>query len=125
MNTAALSADERSLKMNSQDFGAGFIGFVLLPDVGGNTFDGAKGLLRAGGNRGGDKGRGAVLRDLAGDNSQCFRAAFHYVVAAGAVNVNINETGDGGFFGGADFLRTRGQAHSGAGADGFDHALAN
>ena len=65
------------------------------------------------------------MRDFAGDRSQCFRAALHDVVAAGAVNVNINETGDGRPFGSADFLRSRRQAHPRAGADRFDHALPN
>src|SRR6266404_8029342 len=125
MNAAALLADEGSFKMNPEDFSAGFLRFALLRDVRRDSLDGTKGLVDAGGDRGGHQGGGAELRDFAGDRSQCFRAALHDVAAAGAVNVNINETGDGGLFGSADFLRSRGQAHPRAGPDRFDHALAN
>ena len=98
---------------------------MLLRDVSGDSFDGAESFVRAGGYRGGDERSGAVFRDFASDGAQRAAASFHDVVAAGAVDVHVEEAGDGGLVGGANFLRSRGQAHSRARADGFDHVFAN
>ncbi len=55
MHTAPLFADERSLEMDSQNFRARFLCFVLLSDVSGDSLDGAESLVRAGGYSGGHK----------------------------------------------------------------------
>ncbi len=61
MNSAALFADERPLEMDSQDFRAGFIRFVLMGDVPGDSLSGTQSFVRTRRYRGGDKGRRAIF----------------------------------------------------------------
>src|SRR2546421_11899004 len=57
MNSATILADKGPLEMDSQDLRAGFIRFVLLADVPGDSLDGAWGFIRTSRYSGGDKGR--------------------------------------------------------------------
>src|SRR6266853_3135830 len=109
MNPTALFADEWSLEMNSKDFRAGFLRFVLLGDVPGDSLDCAQSLIGAGRYRGGDQRRGAVLRDFAGDRSQRGASSLHNVVPAGPVDVHVDEAGNGGLVGCENFLGPRRQ----------------
>src|SRR5260370_22122179 len=125
MNSAALLADEGSLEMDPQDFRARFVRFVLLPDVPGDSLDGAQRLVRAGRRGGGEKGGGAIFRDLASDGPQGGPSSFHDVVAAGSVDVYIYKTRDCRLVRGANFLRSRGQGHPRARPDGLNGIFAN
>src|SRR5258708_29846341 len=49
MYSASLFADERTLEMNSQDFCAGFVRFVLPGDVAGDSLDRTDSLVSIGG----------------------------------------------------------------------------
>ena len=111
--------------MNSQHFCARFVGFVLLSDVSRDSLDRTESLLRAGGNRGCDESSGAIFRDFARNGAQCGVSSFHDVVAAGAVNVYVDEAGNGCLVGCANFPRPRGQSHSRARSDGFNGVFAN
>src|ERR1700746_877180 len=111
MNSATLFADKRSLKMDSQDLGAGLVCFVLLGDRGGHPLDGAESLVRAGCDSGGYKRRGAILRDLTGDRAKRTVGSFHDVVAAGPMDVHVNETRNGRLVRSANLLRPRRQSH--------------
>ena len=125
MNSSALLADEGPLEMDPQDFRAGFVRFVLLPDVPGDSLDGAQSLVRTGRYGGGEKGGGAIFRDLVSDGPQGGASSFHHVVATGSVDVHIDKTRDGRLVRGANFLGPRGQGHPRARPDGLNGIFAN
>ena len=60
----------------------------------GDACDGLAGAIFAGGDRRGDKRRGAAARDGLRDGGERLWRAFHYVVAAGAVDVHVDESGN-------------------------------
>src|SRR5258708_2337488 len=125
MNSTTLLADKRSLKMDSQDLGAGLVRFVLLGDVGGDSLDRSESLIRAGCDGGGDKRRGAMFRDLASDRAKRGASSFHDVVAASAVDVHVNETRNSRLVRSDNFLRSRGQGYARAWPDGLNGVIAN
>jgi len=86
-------ADEWPLEMDTQDFRAGFLRFVLLGHVSGDSFDGTESLFRAGRYRGGDQRCGAVLRDFAGDGAQRRAGSLHDIVARRPMDMQIDEAG--------------------------------
>src|SRR5712691_6816662 len=124
MNSATLLADKRPLEMDSQDLGVRLIRFVLLGDVRGDPLDGPQSLIRAGRNSSGDERRSAVFRNLASDSAERGCGSFHDVVAAGAVDMHVNETRDGCLVCSANFPCSRGQGHPRAWPDGFDGVIA-
>src|SRR4029077_5086267 len=125
MKSAALPTDKRSLKMDSQNLGTRLIRFVLLGDVGGDSFDRTESLIGAGCDSGGNERRGAIFRDLAGDRAKRGASSFHDVVAASAMNVHINESRNGRLVRSANFLRSRRQGHSRTWPDGLNGVIAN
>src|SRR6266478_5699888 len=125
MNSPTLLTDKRSLKMDSQNLGTRLIRFVLLGDVGCDSFDRAESLIGAGCDSGGNERRGAIFRDLAGDRAKRGASSFHDVVAASAVNVYIDESRNGRLVRGANFLRSRRQGHSRAWPDGLNGVITN
>src|SRR5882762_7282871 len=125
MNSPTLLTDKRALKMDSQNLGAGLIRFVLLGDVGGDSFDRAESLIRAGCDGGGNERRGAIFRDLASDRAKRGFGSFHDVVAASTVDMHVNEARNGRLVRSANFLRSRGQGHSRAWSDGLYDVIAN
>jgi len=100
------------------------IGLVLAGNVAGDAFRAAADGFGAGGDRGGDKGSGAMRGDHARHGFERVLGGFHDVMAPRAVNVHIEEAGDGDFVRGDDFARARGQGHRAARPDGFDYAVA-
>src|SRR5260370_20911678 len=92
MNSAALLVEKGSLEMDAQDFRARFIRFALLSDEPGDSLDGTKSLVRAGGYGGGDERRGAIFRDLAGAGGQPGGIAPHVGVVAGAVHIHVHKS---------------------------------
>ena len=61
-------------------------------DIARDAFEAAAGLFDGRGDGGGDKRSGAVARDGGGDAVERARVAFHHVVAAGAVDVHVDES---------------------------------
>src|SRR5260370_3615873 len=125
MNSAALLVEKGSLEMDAQDRRAWFLRFALLSDEPGVSLDGTKSLVRAGGYGGGNERRGAIFRDLTGDGAQRGVSALHDVVAAGAMDMHVNKSGNGCLVGRANFLRPGGQSHPRARPHGLNHAFAN
>ena len=125
MNAAARGTDEWTFVVDSEDFGASFVGFVLRGDEASDAFDAAAGIFRTCGHRRRDERSGAVTRDHASDGRHRVVGAFHHVVAAGAVDVHVDEAGNGGQMRGFHFFGAGGEAHALARADRFDHAVAD
>src|SRR5260370_5136333 len=125
MNAAALFADEGPLEMDPEDFRAGFLRFVLLGHVSGDSFDGTESLFCAGCYRGGDQRCGAVLRDFPGDGAQRRASSLHDIVAAGPVDMQIDEAGNGGLVGCENFLGPCWQGHARPRPDSLDGIFAN
>src|SRR5256885_16553138 len=97
--------------MDSQHFCARLLRFMLLSDVSSDSPDRAKSLIGARSYGGGEKRRGAIFRDLARDAAQRGVCSFHYVVAARAVDVDINETRNGRLVACPNFLCPPGHGH--------------
>src|ERR1700688_220254 len=103
MHTAPDLAQKWSFKMYAQHLRARFVRLMLGGDVFGDAFAAAANIVGAGGYCGGHERSSAAPSDGLGDNAQCFRRAFHYIASAGAVDVHVDESGNGGFISGGDF----------------------
>ena len=125
VDTTSLFAEEGAFEVKAENFGARVRRFVLRRDVARDAFDGAQSVIGRRGNGGGEEGSGAELGDFSGDGGEGFVVAFHNVAAAGAVDVDVDETGDGGGIFGADFLCAGRKSDAGAIADGFNCAVAD
>jgi len=66
-----------------------------------------------------------MARYCPGDRGQCFRTAFHYIAPARSVDVHVDKAWNRGLLGRQNFQGSNGQAHSLAGPDSFDYAIAN
>src|SRR5260370_28321381 len=88
MNSAALLVEKGSLEMDAQDLRAWFIRFALLSDEPGDSLDGTKSLVRAGGYGGGKERRGALFPDLTGDGAQRGVSALPDLLGARAMDMS-------------------------------------
>ena len=125
MHAAPDLAQKWSFKMYAQHLRARFVGFMLRGDIFGDALAAAANIIRAGGYGSGHERSGAVTSNGFGDNAQGFRRAFHHIASACAMDVHVNESGNGGFIGGVDFSGIVRDAHSFARADQFDDAIAH
>ena len=125
MNSAALLADKRPLQVDPQNFRAGFIRFVLSRDVTSYALNGAESFIGSGCNGRGHQGGRAVFRDLASDGAHRGAASLHDVVPASTVDVHIQKPRNRRLSACANFLPPRGQCHSRAWPDCFDHIFSN
>src|ERR1700693_5922175 len=91
----------------------------------GDAFCGGTNRVWARRNRGGDERSCAVRGQGASHGGESFFGALHYVVAASAVYVDVDKTGNGDLAGCVDFLGALGQRQTVARADRFDHTIAN
>src|SRR5580700_5365971 len=104
MNSTPLLADKGSLEMNPQDFRARYFRFVLVRDVSRDSFDRTQSLVGAGRDCGGDERCRAVFRDLTRDGPQSSGIALHNIMAAGSVDMHVQEAGNSGLVRCANFL---------------------
>src|ERR1700675_726216 len=125
MHAAPDLAQKWSFEMYAQHLRARFVGFMLRGDIFGNALAAAANIICAGGYRGGHERSGAVTSDGPGDNAQRLRGAFHHIAPAGAVDVHVDESGNGGFVGSVDFSSIVRDVHPFARADKFDDAVAH
>ncbi len=125
MYAAARFVDERALVVNAEDFRFRLKRLELPGDVVRDAFHAAAGVVGTGRYRCGDERRCAVARQRFCHGGHGLRGAFHYVVATGTVNVNVDKPGNCGLAGGGDFRRAGRHGHVLARADSFNHAVAN
>src|ERR1700730_14033314 len=96
MHTAASLVEERPFVMNAEHFRTGIVGFELLSYEARDPFDAAAGVIRAGRHGSSDEGRCSMARERAGDYGHSFVGAFHDVVTACAMDVDVDESRNGG-----------------------------
>src|SRR4029077_14613208 len=97
MNAAARLADEGALEMDAENLGGKmrvlFV-FLLALDVAGDGLEALAGLFLGGRNGGGEHRSGAEARHGGGDTVESARSGFHYIVPAGAVDMDVYEARD-------------------------------
>src|ERR1700687_737586 len=125
MHAASLWADEWTFEVNPGNFGERLIVFVLHADVLSDAGDTAQNIFGICGNSGGDKRCGSKTCKSFGHGLQRGGIPFHYVAAASAMNMNINEARNDDTIRGNHFARAGRKGHRGTWADRFDYAVTN
>jgi hypothetical protein len=125
MHAATRLVDEGTFVVNAEDLCFRLQRLKLLGDVTCNSFDAAARVVRARRNRGGDERSRAVPSQSLRHGGHRFSGAFHHVVPARAMDVDIDESGNSGLPGGGNFRGSGRQGHVLARANGFNHAVAN
>src|SRR6266404_2552102 len=96
MHAAANFVDEWPFIVNAKDFRSWLKGLELSSDVARHSFDAATGVVGASGYGGSQKRGRAVTRERFCHRGHGLLGAFHYIVAAGAMDVDVDESGNGG-----------------------------
>src|ERR1700730_4101388 len=125
MHATANLVDEWPLVVNPQNIRLGVESPELLGDVAGNSFDTATSGLRARSYRGSDKRSRAVARQCCCHCRHRLLRAFHYVVAAGAMDMHVNESGNSSLATRGDFHGSSREAHVLTRPDRFNYAITN
>ena len=107
VHSPARRADERSLKMDPQDFRGEFAGRILagIEDKVGDARNAVARFLFAGRYSRGHQGSRAVRRDRHCNEFERLAGALHHVVATGSVNVDVDKARHDGFSVRGDFTR--------------------
>src|SRR5215469_17387681 len=125
MYSATGSVDKRPLKVDSQDFGPRFLRRVLLRDVQGDSRRRTGSVVGAGSDGRGEKRSRAKLRYLPGHRRKRIARPFHEVTSASAVDMNVQESGNGRFIGRRHFPGAGGQVQAVPRPDGLDNVVAD
>src|ERR1700730_6289451 len=125
MYAASELAQKWSFEMYAQHLSARLVRVMLHGDIFGNALGAPANIIRASGHRGGHEGSSAVTSEGLGDNVQRFRRGFHHIAPTGAVDVHIDESGNGGFICGGDFSGAVREVHPFTWADQFDDPVAH
>ncbi len=112
MDTAPLLAQERSLKVDSQNLRARFDSLILPGNIFRDSLNGSDGVVHPGSDRCGQQRSSAKSGQPAGDGAQRGSVPFHHIAAAGPVDVHIDETGHGSVIRSVNLVRAGWQSHS-------------
>src|SRR5258708_24688663 len=125
MHATADFVDEWAFVVDAQDFRSWLKGLELSSDIERHSFDAATGVVGAGGYGSSQKRGRAMTRERFCHHGHGLLGAFHYIVAPGAMDVDVDESGNGGLAACGDFRYSGRQADVLTGADGFNHAVSN
>ena len=104
--------DEWPFEVDSQNLGSkSGIGISRTSDITRDAMQALAGLFRGCRNGGRDERCGTASRYCRRDFPDCLRGAFHHVVAAGAVNVHVDEAGNHDFVSRSVVFRIVGDAN--------------
>ena len=98
---------------------------VLLRDVMRNPFYALADRIDACGNGCGDKRRGSMPSHRFRNLGKGFVGALHDVMAAGAMDMDVDESRNGGLVRGGNFLCAGGQSNAGEGPHRINDAISN